>query len=122
MQRSCIALAKHEFTLLEEVDNQLDYAEVYLQLKPNCIAVDDNWLERIWQQFAEIPSYIHSLQRPGQGFNVYGVTLFPPASLSRIAAVCTNIPGFQQDQEGTTFLNLLHEGMVQNSYLLHYGI
>ena len=104
------------------MDDQLDYAEVYLQLKPNCIAVDDDWLEEIWQQFAEIPSYIHSLQRPGQGFAVYGVTLFPPASLAQIAAVCTNIPGFQQNREGATFLNLLQEGMVQNSYLLHYGI
>ena len=115
-------MAKHEFMLLKKVDDQIDYAEVYLQLRPECISVDDDWLGEFWQQFAEIPSYIHSLQQPGQGFASYGITLFPPSSLSQIASVCTNIPGFQQDQEGSAFFNLLRKGIAQNSYLLHYGI
>ncbi len=65
-------MAKHEFGIMQEHPKPGYRYDEYEPERYNCIAVDDDYLEDIAQEFHHIDFYWHTLDMPGKGIAYAG--------------------------------------------------
>lgn len=109
-------MAVHEFGILDEAPLQGDRFEEYDSDKCGCIAVDDDYVEKVLDRFMDVNTFAHGIDIPYKGLVYSGITIIPPESFDdMLKATCY--------LEGMDALRLLiKKAKEQKRYMIHYGI
>ncbi len=111
----------HEFGLIDNINNQTDF-EGYNPEKYNCISVDDELIERLFENLFIMKTYFHSLNRPEFGLAYWGVTLIPPNSLSLFYDVVTSSKEFENSGELKELALKIQQAIKEMKHMIHYGV
>ena len=111
----------NEFGIIDKFDNQKDYSS-YEPQKYNCISVDDDIINNLIKPLSVMKSYSHSLNRPGNGLNHWGITLLPPESLSLFYEVITSSIFFKESAELNKLAIIIIKTIEEKKYMIHYGV
>ncbi|TZE80678.1 hypothetical protein [Calorimonas adulescens] len=118
-------MAKHEFGIIDFFEENKWYSE-YEPEKYNCISVDDDLLEELIGKYIEelmkVETYFQITTQPGHGLDYCGVTLIPPTSLKQFRDVITKANSYYQSQDLQLLIKKVSDAIIENKYLIHYGI
>lgn len=115
---ACIA----EFGIIDEFEKDKDYSLEYEPQKYNCIAIDDNILNDWWNELILIKTYFNSYCRPKFALARWGVTLIPPESLDDFYNIVSKDKRSKSSKELIDLMILLREAILENKYIIHYGV
>ena len=111
-------MAKHEFGIFETDPKSEGSYDTYKPEKYNCIAVDDDYIEPLFEKLRLLETYSHRISRPSKGLEYAGITLIPPSSLPKFKKII--------DSAGVTELKglskIIDEAMQRHKFMIHYGI
>ncbi len=109
-------MAKHEFGLMETDPVPGVWYDEYEPQNYNCISIDDDYIEPLLSELAEIGFFWHTLYRPEKGLAYYGITLIPPSSMGDVLAVLGDLEFFVPLRE------LLSKAKAEGRFVIHFGI
>lgn len=109
-------MAKHEFGIMQITPLHGQLYERYEPEKYPCISINDNYIEPLLTQFAELDFYWHTLDVPKKGLAYYGITLISPASYDKLISMIKDKEGLQ----GLEYLLIMARN--ENKYIIHFGI
>ena len=109
-------MTRHEFGIMQQDPKPRKRYDEYEPQKYNCISVDDDYIEDIVTNFNHIDFYWHSLDMPAKGIAYTGITLVPPTSLQAFIAVIKDIA------ELNVLKDLLEKALVENKWVIHFGL
>jgi hypothetical protein len=109
-------MPRHEFGILQSEPIKGIRFDNYEPEKYNCIPVDDDFIEPILSELADIDFYWHTVDIPGKGLAYWGITLLPPKSLDSVIDIIINIT------ELSLLMELLLKAKDENNYVIHFGI
>lgn len=84
--------------------------------KYNCISVQDDFIEPLTLETANIDFYWHTLSVPGKGFAYCGITLIPPSSIDALVEV------IGEKGELAELKNLLIQAKAEEKFVIHFGV
>lgn len=113
--------SSHEFGLIDNITIQINFDE-YSPKKYNCILVDDDIVEILFESLLEMKTYFHSLDRPEFGLAYYGVTIIPPDSLSFFYNAITSSRYFKNSVELNKLALIIQQAIKEEKHMIHYGI
>lgn len=111
----------HEFGLIDNINNQTDF-EGYNPEKYNCISVDDELIESLFENLFIMKTYFHSLNRPEFGLAYCGITLIPPNSLSLFYDVVTSSREFENSGELKELALKIQQAIKEMKHMIHSGV
>ena len=114
----CVA----EFGIIEEFEKNKDYSTEYEPQKYNCVAIDDDILNDWWEELTLIKTYFHCYSRSEFGLARWGVTLVPPESLEAFYNIVSKDEKSKASEELTNLMILLRKAILENKYVIHYGV
>lgn len=114
---ACVA----EFGIIDEFDEYKDYSE-YEPQKYNCVAIEDDFLDDWWDGLKSIKTYFHTYSRPECGLARWGVTLIPPQSLDELIMTIMDDSRSKSSPELIALIRLLGKALIENKYVIHYGV
>lgn len=118
-------MAKHEFGIIEDIMYGVEYV-YYEPEEYNSISVNDDLIEEIiknyLKEFRSLKTYAHSTTKPITGLNYYGITLIPPESLKGFYSIITNANAHYKLQELEFLIDKIENAMINNKYIIHFGI
>lgn len=109
---------KHEFGIMPRTPGDERYDD-YLPEMYAAIAVDDALIEPLMGELDGIPTYYHTRLVPGWGLAYCGITLIPPESAPRFAAV------FRRHQAGGRLdcaAALFDRAAQEDRFIIHFGL
>ena len=109
-------LARHEFGIMQQDPKPRKRYDEYEPQKYNCISVDDDYVEKIDASLSNIVFFWHTLDVPAKGIAYTGITLIPPTSIQAFTAVIKDIV------ELNALKNLLEKALVENKWVIHFGL
>jgi hypothetical protein len=117
--RRLIILPVHEFGIIDNVVNIK--SEIYYEpLKYNCISVDDEIIDSLYDQLSNVRTYFHSLDRPGNGLAYCGITLIPLESLSVFYQVVITSPLYANSGELNELAAKIIQAKREKKYMIHF--
>ena len=111
-------MAKHEFGIMQDAPKPRKRYDKYEPQKYNCISVDDDYIGRIGANLNNINFYWHTLDVPAKGIAYAGITLIPPTSIQAFIAAIKDANA----EELNELINLLEKALVENKWVIHYGL
>lgn len=118
-------MAKHDFGIIDFFEENKWYSG-YLPEKYNCISVNDDLIEELISKYdkelMKVKTYFQITTQPGYGLDYCGVTIIPPNSLNQFYDVITKANHCYQSQELKQLLEKISIAIIENKYLIHYGI
>ncbi len=100
--------------------------EIYTNYEPqkyNCIKIDDDLYIDDWcSQLQNMKTYFNELWVEAKGFNRNGVTLIPPMSLKDFENVLKSDSRLLNDASLQDLLSMVQKAILENKYMIHYGI
>lgn len=111
-------MANHDFGIIDIFDPNIKQYEEYTPQKYGCVSVDDSIIETIIDKLSYIDTYIHTEERPGNGLAYCGITIIPPYSLREFKDIIDAENNFELNELSMK----IEEAIVQNKYMIHYGI
>ncbi len=112
----------HDFGIIENLNNQIDFDDEYNPEKYNCIAVEDELVSILDEKLFGMKTYFHSLNRPEMGLAYFGVTIIPPDSLLFFYDVVTSSEHLKNSDELNKLVLKIQEAIKEKKYMIHYGI
>ena len=109
-------MARHEFGIMQQDPKPRKRYDKYEPQKYNCISVDDDYVEKIDANLGSVDFYWHTLEVPAKGIAYTGITLVPPTSLQAFIAVIKDIA------ELNVLKDLLEKALVENKWVIHFGL
>ena len=109
-------MAKHEFGIMQHAPQPKERYDAYEPQKYNCIAVDDDDIEKIDICLNCVDFYWHTLDVPAKGIAYTGVTLIPPASLQSFMDVIEKMTELKELKD------LLEKARSENKWVIHFGL
>lgn len=109
-------MAQHEFGLMNTVPKPGQRYDEYEPWKYGCISVDDGCLDPILEELGKIGFYWHTLDVPGRGLAVCGITLIPPEALAPMLGVLSGRPELEN------LRCLLLRAQAEHRYVIHFGL
>lgn len=109
-------MARHEFGFMQNAPEPRKRYDEYEPQKYNCISVDDDYVVKIVANLSNIDFYWHILDVPAKGIAYTGITLVPPTSLQAFIAVIKDIA------ELNVLKDLLEKALVENKWVIHFGL
>ena len=109
-------MAKHEFGIMDIPPTRVQEYNTYEPEKYHCLSVEDEIIESLLQDFSVIPCYWHSLNREERGLAYCGITIIPPHSLKAFISV------IDQNPQCHELKDLLQKAVIENKYVIHFGI
>ncbi|MFD1030794.1 short-chain dehydrogenase [Metaplanococcus flavidus] len=111
----------HEFGLIDHIDSQKNF-DRYSPEKYNCISIDGDIVESLYENLLAMETYFHSLDRPEFGLAYYGVTLIPPNSLPFFFNVVTSSRDFENSERLNELAIKIQQAIKEKKHMIHYGI
>jgi hypothetical protein len=111
----------HEFGIINNFDKQRDYSDYSLE-KYNCISVDDDVINELYDSLLVMKSYFHRFDRPEFGLAYYGVTIIPPESLSLFYDVVLSSRFSKKNFELDELAAKIIHATEEKKYMIHFGI
>ncbi|GEN83348.1 hypothetical protein SLU01_16600 [Sporosarcina luteola] len=111
----------HEFGLIDEIGNQNNF-EGYTPRKYNCISVDDDLINSLYESLSIMKTFFHSLDRPEYGLAYCGITIIPPESLSLFFDIVTSSIFFKESSELAELASKIKQATDEKKYIIHYGV
>ncbi|MDO4753751.1 MAG: hypothetical protein Q4A41_01985 [Bacillota bacterium] len=109
-------MAKHDFGIMPFAPAKGERYDHYEPHVYNCISVDDDKLELVEADLAEIDFFWHAVDLPGKGLNFLGVTLIPPGSMLKCVRILEGYPGMSELRA------LMEKAMEAGKWMIHFGI
>ena len=109
-------MAKHEFGIMPCAPKVQERYDTYEPEKYGCIAVDDDLIETLAQEWSGIDTYWHTVDRPAKGLAYCGITLIPPESSRDMIMIKREKEEFQPLRE------LLQQAAAENRFVIHFGL
>ncbi len=109
-------LARHEFGIMQNAPKLRKRYDEYEPQKYNCISIDDDYVEKIVAKLNNIDFYWHTLDVPAKGIEYTGITLIPPTSMQAFIVVIKDI------EELNELKDLLEKALVENKWVIHFGL
>ncbi len=109
-------MATHEFGIMDRAPRPGERYDEYQPEKYRCIAVDDDWVEPVMPELADVDCFWHTLDTPGKGLDYCGINLIPPDSLDKMLHSIEAIPAFDGLKK------LLQTAKKEGKYVIHYGL
>ena len=120
-----IKMIKTEFGIIENFNEKADYTE-YCPKKYHCVAIDDDlYLNDWWSALSLIDTYnVYSkgLLQPQKALSRWGITIIPPSSLPALLDIVLSDKRSKKDKRLIVFAGLLHRAIMENKYVIHYGV
>lgn len=110
-------MATHEFGMMRRPPGDERY-DTYDPEKYDCIAIDDDYIEPLIPEFDGILCYWHTRLTPGDNLAYCGVTLIPPVSAPRFAAIFKQ----QGQPQYKAIISLFEQAAKEGNYIIHYGL
>lgn len=118
-------MIKAEFGIIEHLDAKADYTE-YSPKKYHCVAIDDDlYLNDWWRALSLIDTYnVYSkgVLQPQKALSRWGITIIPPSSLPALLDIVLSDKRYKKDKRLIAFAGLLHRAIMENKYVIHYGV
>lgn len=111
----------HEFGIIEDINNS-KIGIAYEPVKYDCISVDDEIIDTIYERLLIVKTYFHSLDRPEFGLAYSGITIIPPESLSLFYDVVISLNLYENSLELYELAQKIKEAYEGRKYMIHYGI
>lgn len=108
---------KHDFGLLPWIPGDERY-DAYLPERID-ISIDDEDIEPLMEELDKIPSYYHTRLVPGMGLAYCGITLIPPDSAARFAAIFHSGNG---DGRYSQAAALFERAAQEGKFIIHFGL
>ncbi len=70
----------------------------------------------------QVKTYFQITTQLGQGLDYCGVTIIPPNSLKQFYDVIIQANNHYQSQELKQLIKKISNAIIENKYLIHYGI
>lgn len=112
----------HDFGIIENINNQIDFDDEYNPEKYNCIAVEDELVSILDEKLSGMKTYFHSLNRPEMGLAYFGVTIIPPDSLLFFYEAVTSSEHLKNSDELNKLILKIQQAIKEKKYMIHYGI
>ena len=109
-------MAKHGFGIMEAAPEKGRRYDEYEPQKYNCISVDDDYVEKIDANLNNIVFYWHTLDVPAKGIAYTGITLIPPTSIQAFTAIIKDVAELNELKD------LLEKALVENKWVIHFGL
>ena len=109
-------MAKHEFGIMPDAPLDGKRYDEYEPQKYACIAVNDDYIQKISPRLESLDFYWHTVSVKGHGLAYYGITLIPPGSLKAF------IDAISDTSELYQLKNLLKVASDNDKWVIHYGI
>ena len=106
----------HEFGIMQNTPMP---GEIYKEYQPeryNCIEVDDTYIENIMEKLNDLTFYWNSIDRKNKGLAYCGITLIPPETCERLAAITAAEPHL------LNLTNMLISAHKEHKFMIHFGI
>jgi hypothetical protein len=115
-------MIKTEFGIIDNFEPDKEYKN-YEPQKYSCIAIDDDrYLNDWWNSLLLIPTYNMSLRQPQTALSRWGITLIPPESLPDLLKIVEKDGRIRKDRNLMLLAEKIHEAIIKNKYMIHYGI
>lgn len=116
--RMWIAMAYHEFGIMEYSPKKYQRFDEYEPKKFELVKINDDFIEPLLQSFDGIRCYWHTLECPEINLAYCGITLIPPKSINTFIFVFS-----KYDKEPyNKIIELFKEAKIRGKYIIHYGI
>lgn len=110
-------MAFHEFGIMDERPKGR-YDKYEPEKYEKLVAVDMEIIDKVLTSTIVIPTYAHTTKEPFNGLNEAGITLIPPESAAKMAAL------FEKTQitELSKLIKLMKTAAEEGKYVIHFGI
>ena len=109
-------MATHKFGIMPQAPAPGERYETYEPEKYYCICVDDDWIDPLLEQLADVDVFWHTLDRPEKGLAACGITLIPPSSIPTGLAVLEGADPL------APLRALLRQAEAEGRFVIHYGL
>ena len=118
-------MIKEEFGIIENFYEKGDYTG-YCPKKYHCIAIDDDlYLNDWWEALSRIDTFnvgSKGVLQPQKALSRWGITIIPPSSLPALLEIVLSDRRSKKDKRLIAFAGLLHRAIIENKYVIHYGV
>lgn len=118
-------MIKAEFGIIENFDESVDYTE-YSPKKYHCVAIDDDlYMNDWWNALLQIDTfnvYTKGVLQPQKALSRWGITIIPPSSLPALLDIVLSDRRSKRDKRLIAFAGLIHQAIIENKYMIHYGV
>ena len=118
-------MIKAEFGIIENFDESADYTE-YSPKKYHCVAIDDDlYMNDWWNALLQIDTfnvYSKGVLQPQKALSRWGITIIPPSSLPALLDIVLSDKRSKKDKRLIAFAGLIHQAIIENKYMIHYGV
>jgi hypothetical protein len=118
-------MIKAEFGIIENFDEKRDYTG-YCPEKYHCLAIDDDlYLNDWWNALSRIDTfnvYEKGVLQPQKALSRWGITIIPPSSLPVLLDIVLSDKRSKKDKRLIAFAGMIHQAIVENKYMIHYGV
>lgn len=110
-------MSYHHFGLIAAPPRAGEYLSYDPSRAP--LRVREETADWLFPLLEKIPTFSQNLGQPSCGFDMAGITLVPPSSLPMLRSVCLTQ---RREPSLLRLAALCKRGMVEGSFLLHYGL
>ena len=118
-------MIKAEFGIIENFDEKRDYTG-YCPKKYHCVAIDDDlYLNGWWEALSRIDTlnvYTKGVLQPQKALSRWGITIIPPSSLPALLEIVLSDKRSKKDKRLIAFAGKIRQAIVENKYMIHYGV
>lgn len=116
-----IIIPYHEFGIVEDIYIEQNFNN-YSPQKFNCISVNDDIINDLYEHLSIMKTFYHSLDRPEFGLANWGITIIPTQSLSLFYDVVASSKIFKKSIELNELAAKINQAKEERKYMIHYGI
>ena len=118
-------MIKTEFGIIDDFNEKNDYTGYYPD-KYNCVAIDDDrYISAWWKELSKINTlnvYKKGVLQPQKALSRWGITIIPPSSLSALLDIVLSDKRSKEDKSLIALAGLIHQAIVDEKYMIHYGV
>ncbi len=106
----------HEFGIMPRTPQKGERYDEYEPKKYRCISVNGERIDEILQKLEEIEFFWHTIDVRGMGIAYCGITLISPQSAKKMVGI------LPRDKDFLPLIELLEKAVLQDSFVIHYGL
>ncbi len=118
-------MIKAEFGIIDDFNEQKDYLK-YEPQKYHCIAIDDDkYMNDWWNALLEIDTFNvrgQGVLQPQKALSRWGITIIPPTSLPKLLDIVMTDKRYKKDKRLVSLADLIRQAILNDNYVIHYGV
>lgn len=116
----------HGFILVSDLPDEISYRD----FEKDAIKIQDQFIREYYDVFKNVEMFWDTTEEKGNGFNYYGDTIITPIMaqelVNNINEFLTNHGSEEAEyfvgEEFDLLLNILNQAVLENKYIVHFGI